>query len=144
MPGTAKSRNRIRVLLAKPGADCHDRGAHVLAQAFRDAGMEVVYTGLYQTPSMIAGAAIQEDVDVVGLSCLSDSSAALFAEVVKALQENGAGNVCVIGGGNIREEDKPRLEAMGVTGNFGPGTPIQAAIDHMVERVRKERWHEAT
>lgn len=127
-------------MLAKPGADCHDRGAHVLAQALRDAGMEVVYTGLYQTPGMVVSTAIQEDVDVIALSCLSDSSAALFAEVVKVLHESSGAGICIVGGGTIREEDKPELERLGVTGNYGPGTPLSVIIGHISDRVRKERW----
>lgn len=130
---------KIRILLAKPGADCHDRGAHVLVQAFKDAGMEVIYTGLYQTPKMIVETAIQEDVDVVALSCLSDSSAVLFAEVMTLLRENGGDGICVIGGGTIREEDRPFLEETGVTGNYGPGTPLKVIVDHILERVQIER-----
>ncbi|MFA4910611.1 MAG: cobalamin B12-binding domain-containing protein [Desulfobacteria bacterium] len=130
---------RIRILLAKPGADCHDRGAHVLVQAFKDAGMEVIYTGLYQTPKMITETAIQEDVDIVALSCLSDSSAILFTEVMRLLKEGGGDGICVIGGGTIREEDRPFLEEEGVTGNYGPGTPLKVIVDHIVERVHNER-----
>lgn len=130
---------KIRVLLAKPGADCHDRGAHVLVQAFKDAGMEVIYTGLYQTPKMIVETAVQEDVDVVALSCLSDSSSILFTEVMKLLRERGGDGICVIGGGTIREEDRPSLEEIGVTGNYGPGTSLKVIIDHISERVHNER-----
>lgn len=102
--------------------------------------MEVIYTGLYQTPKMIVETAIQEDVDVIALSCLSDSSAALFAEVTKVLRERGGAEICVVGGGTIREEDRPFLESMGITGNYGPGTPLRVIIDHIVERVHSERW----
>jgi methylmalonyl-CoA mutase C-terminal domain/subunit len=130
---------KTRILLAKPGADCHDRGAHVLVQAFKDAGMEVIYTGLYQTPKMIAETAIQEDVDVVALSCLSDSSAVLFTEVMRFLREKGGDGICVVGGGTIREEDRPFLEETGVTGNYGPGTPLKVIVDHILERVQNGR-----
>lgn len=130
---------KTRVLLAKPGADCHDRGAHVLVQAFKDAGMEVIYTGLYQTPKMVVETAIQEDVDVVALSCLSDSSAILFTEVMRLLRKSEGDGICVIGGGTIREEDRPSLEEIGVTGNYGPGTPLKVIIDHILERVHNQR-----
>lgn len=124
---------RIRVLVAKPGLDGHDRGAKVIASAFRDAGFEVIYTGLHQTPEMIASAAIQEDVDVVALSILSGAHMALFPRVLELLKEQGMGHVLVIGGGIIPEEDIDSLEGSGVAKLFGPGTPTSAPIDYVRE-----------
>jgi methylmalonyl-CoA mutase C-terminal domain/subunit len=124
---------KIRVLVAKPGLDGHDRGAKVIASAFRDAGFEVVYTGLHQTPEMIASAAVQEDVDVVALSILSGAHMALFPRVLELLQQQGMGEVLVIGGGIIPEEDIERLEGLGVAKLFGPGTPTTAPIDYVRE-----------
>ena len=125
--------DKIRVLVAKPGLDGHDRGAKVIASAFRDAGFEVVYTGLHQTPEMIASAAVQEDVDVVALSILSGAHMALFPRVLELLQQQGMGEVLVIGGGIIPEEDIERLEGLGVAKLFGPGTPTTAPIDYVRE-----------
>lgn len=113
----------IRVLIAKPGLDGHDRGAKVIARALRDAGMEVIYTGLRQTPEQIVDAAIQEDVHVIGLSCLSGAHNHLFPRVVELLRAQGAGDVLVIGGGVIPHEDIPALKQAGVTEVFTPGTP---------------------
>src|SRR4051812_44112084 len=123
----------IRVLVAKPGLDGHDRGAKVIASAFRDAGFEVIYTGLHQTPEMIASAAVQEDVDVVALSILSGAHMALFPRVLELLKEQGMGHVLVIGGGIIPEEDIANLESSGVAKLFGPGTPTSAPIDYVRE-----------
>ncbi len=125
--------NDIRVLIAKPGLDGHDRGARVVAQALRDAGMEVIYTGLRQTPEMIAEAALQEDVDVVGLSILSGAHMTLFPRVLEQLHARGLDDIIVIGGGIIPQEDIPALQEMGVDAIFGPGTPL----DEIVEFVRK-------
>ncbi len=125
--------NKIRVLIAKPGLDGHDRGARVVAQALRDAGMEVIYTGLRQTPEMIAEAALQEDVDVVGLSILSGAHMTLFPRVLEQLRARGLDDVVVIGGGIIPPEDVPALQEMGVSAIFGPGTPL----DEIVEFVRE-------
>jgi methylmalonyl-CoA mutase C-terminal domain/subunit len=122
---------KIRVLVAKPGLDGHDRGAKVIASAFRDAGFEVIYTGLHQTPEMIASAAVQEDVDVVALSILSGAHMALFPRVLELLKEQGMGHVLVIGGGIIPEEDIENLEGQGVAKLFGPGTPTSAPIDYV-------------
>lgn len=119
--------------MAKPGLDGHDRGAKVIASAFRDAGFEVIYTGLHQTPEMIANAAVQEDVDVVALSILSGAHMALFPRVMELLQKEGLGHVLVIGGGIIPEEDIDRLEGMGVAKLFGPGTPTTAPIEYVRE-----------
>lgn len=122
-------RNRpIRILVAKPGLDGHDRGAKVLARAFRDAGFEVIYTGLFQTPEMIASAALQEDVDVVGLSILSGAHLTLFPEIMAALQRVGRDDALVIAGGTIPSEDIPLVKEMGVAEVFGPGTRLQDAI----------------
>jgi len=124
---------RIRVLVAKPGLDGHDRGAKIIAAAFRDAGFEVIYTGLHQTPEMIAAAAVQEDVDVVALSILSGAHMTLFPRVRRLLEEAGVGDVLLTGGGIIPEEDMRALEAQGVGRLFGPGTPTQEAIAYVRE-----------
>jgi methylmalonyl-CoA mutase, C-terminal domain len=115
------NRKKIRVLIAKPGLDGHDRGAKVVARALRDAGMEVIYTGIRQTPEMIVQAALQEDVDIVGLSCLSGAHQELFTEVMKGLGEKGMDNIIVVAGGIIPEDDIPALEKIGVRAVFGPG-----------------------
>lgn len=119
---------KIRVLVAKPGLDGHDRGAKVVARALRDAGMEVIYTGLRQTPEMIAEAALQEDVDVVGLSILSGAHMALAPRVLELLKANGQGRVRVFLGGIVPDEDVPRLKEMGVTGIYGPGASTEDII----------------
>lgn len=137
-----KKDRKIRVLVAKPGVDSHYKGAELLCRALRDAGMEVIYTGRYQTSEMIVNTAIAEDVDVVALSSLGWSQKAYFTEVARMLKERGAGDICVVGGGIIAEADKPAILAAGVTGLYGPGTPVQEIIDHIVQRVKKERWHE--
>ena len=124
---------KIRVLVAKPGLDGHDRGAKVVARALRDAGMEVIYTGLRQTPEMIAESALQEDVDAVGLSILSGAHMALAPRVLELLRANGQENVRVFIGGIIPDEDIPRLKEMGVAGVYGPGT----ITDVIVEDIRK-------
>jgi len=121
----------IRVLVAKPGLDGHDRGAKVVAMALRDAGMEVIYTGIKQTPEQIVRAAIQEDVDVVGLSCLSGAHTTLFPKVVKLLREQGAGDVLVTGGGIIPDEDIPYLREQGVARIFGPGTSTKDIVEYI-------------
>jgi methylmalonyl-CoA mutase, C-terminal domain len=120
---------KIRVLVAKPGLDGHDRGAKVVARALRDAGFEVVYTGLHQTPEMIAAAAVQEDVDAVGLSIMSGAHNTLFPAVIAALRARGADEIIVFGGGIIPDEDIERLRAAGVKGVFTPGTPLKTIID---------------
>ena len=119
---------KIRVLVAKPGLDGHDRGAKVVARALRDAGMEVIYTGLRQTPEMIAESALQEDVDAVGLSILSGAHMALVPRVLELLKKNGQENVKVFLGGIVPDEDVPRLEEMGLAGVYGPGTPTEMII----------------
>jgi methylmalonyl-CoA mutase C-terminal domain/subunit len=118
----------IRVLIAKPGLDGHDRGAKVMARALRDAGMEVIYTGLFQTPDMIARAAIDEDVDVIGLSILSGAHLALFPQIFEQLHASGLDDVLVVAGGTIPNEDVPALKEMGVAEVFGPGTPMESAV----------------
>ncbi|MDT8339971.1 MAG: cobalamin B12-binding domain-containing protein [Longimicrobiales bacterium] len=124
---------RIRVLVAKPGLDGHDRGAKVIASAFRDAGFEVVYTGLHQTPEMIASAAVQEDVDVVAMSILSGAHMTLFPRVRALLREAGADHVLLTGGGIIPEDDARALETQGVGRLFGPGTPTSEAVAYIRE-----------
>ena len=131
MPRTG--RRPIRVLVAKPGLDGHDRGAKVVAAALRDAGMEVIYTGLHQTPEMIAQAAVQEDVDVVGLSILSGAHLTLFPRIKKLLDERGRGDVLVTGGGIIPSEDASELERQGIGKLFGPGTPTGDLIKYIEE-----------
>ena len=121
----------IRVLVAKPGLDGHDRGAKVVAAALRDAGMEVVYTGLHQTPEMIASAAVQEDVDVVGLSILSGAHMTLFPRVRQLLSDQGRPDVLVTGGGIIPKDDMDALQAQGIGQLFGPGTPTSSLIDYI-------------
>ncbi|HXC25183.1 MAG TPA: cobalamin B12-binding domain-containing protein [Gemmatimonadaceae bacterium] len=121
----------IRVLVAKPGLDGHDRGAKVVAAALRDAGMEVIYTGLHQTPEMIATASVQEDVDVVGLSILSGAHMTLIPRVVQLLREQGRDDILVTGGGIIPKEDMEALEAQGVGKLFGPGTPTSDLIEYI-------------
>jgi methylmalonyl-CoA mutase, C-terminal domain len=123
----------IRVLVAKPGLDGHDRGAKVVAAALRDAGMEVIYTGLHQTPEMIAQAAVQEDVDVVGLSILSGAHLTLFPRVKKLLDERGRSDVLVTGGGIIPPEDATELERQGIGRLFGPGTPTSDLVKYIEE-----------
>lgn len=120
---------KIRVLIAKPGLDGHDRGAKLIARALRDAGMEVIYSGLRQTPQMITTAALQEDVDVVGLSILSGAHMTLVPRVMDSLKEAGLSDVAVFVGGIIPEEDWPALQEMGVQGVYGPGTTTQQVID---------------
>ncbi|MGB9867291.1 MAG: cobalamin B12-binding domain-containing protein [Bacillota bacterium] len=119
----------IRVLVAKPGLDGHDRGAKVVARALRDAGMEVIYTGLRQSPEQIVKTAIEEDVDVIGLSCLSGAHLTLFGKVMELLKQKGITDVLVIGGGIIPEEDVAALKAMGIKGVFGPGTPTTKIVE---------------
>ena len=132
----------IRVLVAKPGLDGHDRGAKVVAAALRDAGMEVIYTGLHQTPEMIATAAVQEDVDVVGLSILSGAHMTLFPKVRELLHDQGRDDILITGGGIIPKEDMDALRAQGIGELFGPGTPTTALIDYIrnwfSERERQE------
>ncbi len=117
---------KIRVLIAKPGLDGHDRGARVVAQGLRDAGMEVIYLGLRLTPEQIAEAAVQEDVDVVGISCLSGAHMALFPKTVELMRQKGGKDILVIGGGIIPKKDIPKLRAAGIAQIFTPGTPLDS------------------
>ena len=128
----------IRVVVAKPGLDGHDRGAKFVARALRDAGMEVVYTGLHQTPEQIVEAAIQEDADVVGLSVLSGAHLTLFAKVIGLLRERDAGDIIVFGGGIIPEADIPQLEALGVAKVFTPGATTASIVDWVRANVRTD------
>jgi methylmalonyl-CoA mutase C-terminal domain/subunit len=125
----------IRVLIAKPGLDGHDRGAKVMARALRDAGMEVIYTGLFQTPEMIARAAVDEDVDVIGLSILSGAHRALFPKIFSELEAAGLSDVLVVAGGTIPNADVDELKALGVAEVFGPGTPLDSAVRFIREHA---------
>ncbi len=130
---------KIRVLVAKPGLDGHDRGAKVIARALRDAGMEVIYTGIRQTPQMIAEAALQEDVDVVGLSILSGAHMELFPRVIEELRSREVDGVLLLCGGIIPEEDIPAVKEMGFSGIFGPGTSTVDMIDFIREQLPESR-----
>jgi isobutyryl-CoA mutase small subunit len=125
----------VRIVVAKPGLDGHDRGAKVIARALRDAGMEVIYTGLHQTPEQIVEAAIQEDADGIGLSVLSGAHLTLFARTVELLKERDAADIVVFGGGIIPDADVPELERMGVAQVFGPGTSMHRIVDWVRENV---------
>ena len=128
---------KIRVLIAKPGLDGHDRGAKVVARALRDAGMEVIYTGLHQTAEMVVRTAIQEDVDVVGLSLLSGAHMTLFIDVLELLKEKEMEDILVVGGGIVPEEDIPKLKEAGMKGVFGPGTSVEEIVSFIKENVRQ-------
>jgi methylmalonyl-CoA mutase, C-terminal domain len=128
-------RKPFRILIAKPGLDGHDRGAKVIVRALRDAGFEVIYTGIRQTPDMIAATALQEDVDAVGLSLLSGAHMTLFPQIVKKLKDAGLREVLVFGGGIIPDEDVQPLRKKGVDRVFGPGTPLQAIVDYLNETL---------
>jgi methylmalonyl-CoA mutase C-terminal domain/subunit len=127
---------RLRILVAKPGLDGHDRGAKIIARALRDGGFEVIYTGLHQTPEMIAEAAVQEDVDAVGLSILSGAHMTLFPEVMRLLKERGAGDIAVFGGGIIPEDDANKLRELGVKGVFTPGASTEDIVKWLRESVQ--------
>jgi methylmalonyl-CoA mutase C-terminal domain/subunit len=129
--------DKIRVVIAKPGLDGHDRGAKVIARALRDAGMEVIYTGLRQTPEQIVAAALQEDADVIGLSILSGAHNHVCPRVVELLREQGMTDVLVVLGGIIPDQDIPALRALGIDGIFLPGTPMQHIIDYITAHVRR-------
>ncbi len=126
----------LRILVAKPGLDGHDRGAKIIARALRDAGFEIIYTGLHQTPEMIAESAIQEDVDAIGLSILSGAHMTLFPAVIDSLRARGVRDVTIFGGGIIPEEDIPKLRALGVKGIFRPGASTEEIIQWVKENVR--------
>jgi methylmalonyl-CoA mutase, C-terminal domain len=133
-----KTGRRIRILVAKPGLDGHDRGALILCRAFRDAGMEVIYTGFLATPEQVAQMAVDEDVDVVAMSLLNGAHMTAFPKVAKLVREKGGDDILLVGGGIIPDDDKPRLEKYGITGNYGPGTPLKTIIEH-VEKIVRER-----
>ena len=133
---------KIRVLLAKPGLDGHDRGIKVIAAAFRDAGMEVIYTGLRQTPSMIVDAAVQEDVDAIGISILSGAHMTLFPAILKEMKAKGAEDILLFGGGIIPDDDKMELEKQGVTKIFTPGAPTEEAIEFLRKAVAEKKSDE--
>ena len=128
---------KIRVLIAKPGLDGHDRGAKVIARALRDSGMEVIYTGLRQTPEQIVAAAVQEDVDAIGLSILSGAHNVLFPEIMRLLKEENAEAIVVFAGGIIPEQDVPKLKALGIREIFLPGTPTSAAVDAIRSAIQR-------
>jgi methylmalonyl-CoA mutase C-terminal domain/subunit len=128
---------KIRVLVAKPGLDGHDRGAKVIARALRDAGMEVIYTGIHQTPEMIVEAALQEDVDVVGLSILSGAHMTIFPKISKLLRKNKLEHVLLTGGGIIPKEDRDALEKQGIGRIFGPGSPLREIVQYIQEWFQK-------
>jgi methylmalonyl-CoA mutase C-terminal domain/subunit len=132
-------KRRIRILVAKPALDGHDRGVLVLAKAFRDAGMEVLYAGLLPTPETVARIAVDEDVDVVALSLHNSAHLSAFPEVKRWLKKLGASDIQVVGGGIIPPSDRKKLEKLGITGNFGPGTPLEQVIEH-VRKVAKKKW----
>jgi len=129
---------KIRVLIAKPGLDGHDRGANVVAQGLRDAGMEVIYLGLRVTPEQIAEASVQEDADVIGLSCLSGAHMALFPKTVKLTRERNDKDILFIGGGIIPKKDVPKLKEAGIAMTFGPGTPIPEIVDFIKSKFGEE------
>ena len=130
---------RTRVLVAKLGLDGHDRGALVICRALRDAGMEVIYSGLFCTPEQVAKTAVDEDVDVIAMSLLNGAHLTLFPKVAKILKEQGIDDILIIGGGVIPTKDKKLLEKQGITGNFGPGTPLQIIINHINSNIKKKR-----
>ena len=132
-----QEKGKIRVLIAKPGLDSHDRGAKVVARALRDAGMEVIYTGLRQTPEQIAETALQEDVDVVGLSILSGAHKALFPRIMTLLKQKGLTDVMVVAGGIIPQEDAAEMKKLGIKQIFGPGTTTDTILQYVVDNVRK-------
>jgi len=130
------SQRTLRILVAKPGLDGHDRGAKIIARALRDAGFEVIYTGLHQTPEMIVEAALQEDVDAIGLSILSGAHMTLFPAILERIKARGLGEIVIFGGGIIPEEDIPKLETLGVRGIFRPGATTEDIVKWVRENVR--------
>jgi len=136
---TKKTPRKIRILVGKPGLDGHDRGAKIIARALRDAGVEVIYTGLHQTPEMIVSAAAQEDVDGIGLSILSGAHNYLFPRILQLLREKKMGDVVLFGGGIIPDDDIPKLVKKGVDRVFTPGTTIQEIVDYVNDRIRPRK-----
>jgi methylmalonyl-CoA mutase C-terminal domain/subunit len=130
---------KIRIMVAKPGLNGHDRGAKIIARGFRDAGFEVIYTGLHQTPEQIVAAGIQEDVDGIGLSSLAGAHDYLFPRVVELLKEKGADDIVVFGGGIIPEEDIPKLKEAGIREVFAPGTPIEEAVNWVRRNIKPKK-----
>ena len=130
---------KIRILMAKPGLDGHDRGIKILASAYRDAGMEVIYLGLRQTPGMIVSAALQEDVDVIALSSLNNAHMTIFTKIMELMKNKGLNDVLLTGGGIIPENDMTALNSIGVGKLFGPGTPVQDTIDYITDWVQTNR-----
>jgi methylmalonyl-CoA mutase C-terminal domain/subunit len=130
---------RIRVLVSKLGLDGHDRGALVICRALRDAGMEVIYSGLFCTPERVANTAIDEDVDAIAMSLLNGAHLVLFPKVARLLREKGANDILLVGGGIIPESDKKLLENEGITGNFGPGTPLLTVIQHITANIKSSK-----
>ena len=130
---------KIRIIMAKPGLDGHDRGIKVLAAAYRDVGMEVIYLGLRQTPEMIVSSALQEDADVIALSSLNNAHNTIFVNVLSLMEEKGLNNVLLVGGGIIPKKDMEVLENKGVGKLFGPGTPVQETIDYITNWVKSNR-----
>jgi methylmalonyl-CoA mutase, C-terminal domain len=128
---------RIRVLVSKLGLDGHDRGALVICRALRDAGMEVIYSGLFCTPERVANTALDEDVDAIAMSLLNGAHLVLFPKVARLLMERGVNDILLVGGGIIPESDKKSLEREGITGNFGPGTPLSTVIQHITANIKK-------
>ncbi|MCL4328606.1 MAG: cobalamin B12-binding domain-containing protein [Candidatus Thermoplasmatota archaeon] len=129
----------VKVLLAKPGIDGHDRGMFVLARAFRDAGMDVLYAGLLPTPQEVVDTAVNEDVDVIALSLLNGAHLTAFKKVSDLLRKKGIDDIAIVGGGTIPDTDKPKLEKLGISGNYGPGTPLSVIIDHVTKRATESR-----
>ena len=134
-----RAARKVRILVGKPGLDGHDRGAKIIARALRDAGVEVIYTGLHQTPEMIVSAASQEDVDGIGLSILSGAHNYLFPRIIQLLREKKMGDVVLFGGGIIPDDDIPKLMKKGVDRVFTPGTPIQEIVDYVNERIQPRK-----
>lgn len=129
----------IKILLAKPGIDGHDRGMFVLAKAFRDAGMDVLYAGLLPTPEEVIDTAVSEDVDVIALSLLNGAHLTVFKKISDLLKRRKIDDIALVGGGTIPDSDKPKLEKMGISGNYGPGTPLSTIIDHVTKRASEAR-----
>tara|TARA_B100000965_G_scaffold332423_1_gene296950 strand:+ start:2371 stop:2775 length:405 start_codon:yes stop_codon:yes gene_type:complete len=132
-------KRKIRILMAKPGLDGHDRGIKVLASAYRDAGMEVIYLGLRQTPEMIVASALQEDADVIALSSLNNAHMTIFPNVMKIMKEKGLDDVLLVGGGIIPKKDMEELEGLGMGKLFGPGTPVEETLNYITNWVQKNR-----
>tara|TARA_B100001059_G_C17822427_1_gene579133 strand:+ start:1097 stop:1501 length:405 start_codon:yes stop_codon:yes gene_type:complete len=132
-------KRKIRILMAKPGLDGHDRGIKVLASAYRDAGMEVIYLGLRQTPEMIVASALQEDADVIALSSLNNAHMTIFPNVLKIMKEKGLDDVLLVGGGIIPKKDMEELEGLGMGKLFGPGTPVKETLNYIINWVEKNR-----